>query len=257
MDYPIHVGLTLLCKDEIDIIKQWVDYHKDRFYLTLIQDNGSTDGTYEYLETLRSSRVCVMSLPDQVYRQAEWVYDLDVYLINCSTSWAVNLDADEFLEGDVQAACERASEAGINQLYPMGTFMRSTEADDRTEKDPIKRMLYHDSWDTKYSNDKAIVNLKGLTGICQGNHWGFWDCPVVTAYDPSLRLRHYEQRSPEQFCKKYRGVWCEEKLKNMGYGWQQLNKLWLEGGDPALIQYFNEHALVSKEDIITRGLTKL
>jgi glycosyltransferase involved in cell wall biosynthesis len=248
------IGLTLLCKDEIDIIKQWIDYHIFRFDYTIIQDNGSTDGTLEYLRSIQSDTVFIISIPEQTYKQSEWVYAMDCTLRNLECVWAVNADADEFLDGDVRASCMRAGT--LQQIYSHGTFMRPTVLDLNIEN-PIERITYHDPWELKYSNDKAIVNLTGLIGICQGNHWGFWNGKVNSVFDPSLRLYHYEQRSIQQFIKKYKGHWTEEKLKNMGEGWQAKNKLWVEGGDAALVAYYNEHVLVSEEGIKNRKLTKL
>jgi hypothetical protein len=244
------IGLTLLCKNEIDIIEAWLRYHIDgRFDEVIIADNVSSDGTWEKLLTLRPS-VLLKQIKSQTYKQAEWVYEMDVELRNRGCEYIVNLDADEFLSGDVRAACTQA--AGVHQLYPVGTFMRATAIDDCTIANPVERIQYHDSWNIKYSNDKAVVRAEGLSALCQGNHWGYWGEDAQSILAPDLRLYHYEQRSAQQLIKKYGGHHSAEKLANMGAGWRAMNELWSVGGNQALLDYWQQHCLYDPKELQRR-----
>lgn len=244
----MRVGLSLLCKNEADVIRPWLAYHLNRrFDEIVITDNVSSDGTWEILLGLLPS-VILRQEPAQTYSQADWVYKMDCELRNRGCDWVVNLDVDEILAGDVRAACAMADNAGVEQIYPRGTFMRATH-DDPEIDDPIKRITWHDPWVLGYTNDKAILHTRGLTGVCQGNHWGFWDHDIISTPAPGLYLYHYEQRSPEQLIKKYSGYCSEKKLANMGVGWQAMNKLWRDGGNEALINYWREKCLYDSKNL--------
>jgi len=239
------IGLTLLCKNEIDIIRPWLHFHLRHYDFVYISDNVSTDGTWEaILEHSARSGLILRQIQSQDYCQAEWVYDMDAHLRYLGCDWVVNLDADEFLNGDVREACRIADIDGYHQIYPKGTFMRATHDDDSESPEVLQRIQWHDPWDKVYSNDKAIIKTDRLIGVCQGNHWAHWSGdPIRTAPAKDLYLYHYEQRSPEQLVKKYSGIHSATKLAHMGEGYRAKNELWLEGGDDALIKYWNEHCV--------------
>lgn len=242
------IGLCLLCRNEADIIVQWMEYHMRQGYdIIHVADNGSSDGTWEYLLSLRP-RVSLSQIADMSFKQSDWVYAIDDSLRKNGCDWIVNLDADEFIIGDVRAACEIADKNSIEQLYPHGTFMRCTPEDPNIE-DPIRRMTWHDTWSVKYSNDKAILHSAGLTGVCQGNHCGYWNHTAIESAAKNLYLYHYEQRSAAQLIKKYGGHHSADKLSHMGEGWRALNQLWIDGGDQALIQYWNTHCIYDTKNL--------
>jgi hypothetical protein len=247
----MRIGCTLLCKNEIDLIDQWLRHHSPMFDILYISDNVSSDGTWERI--LQWPSILHRQIESQDYCQKDWVYEVDADLRVRGCGWVANLDADEFLEGDVRAACAEADKAGVEQLYAHGTFMRATKIDPQYE-DPLQRITWHDPWTLKYSNDKAILHTSGLTGVCQGCHWGYWDHPVKSQLTDTLLLRHYEQRSPEQLIKKYSGYPSPTKLKNMGEGWVRMNGLWKAGGDDALIKYWEEHCVYNIEGLEQGGL---
>lgn len=92
--------VTAMVRDEIDIIRQWVDYHVAQGVdLIMVTDNGSIDGTSEILqEYARRGVVDLRHDPVQrkqqgtvvtaMAREASTVHGAD---------WVVNADADEFL----------------------------------------------------------------------------------------------------------------------------------------------------------------
>jgi hypothetical protein len=236
----------------MDVIDEWLEYHVRRFDVVYVSDNGSWDGTWERLLSWRP-HIMVRQIASQDYMQSKWVYEMDDALRSFGCTWAVNLDADEFLEGSMRAACAIAEMNGINQIYPHGTFMRATTGDS-ADPSVTQRIVHHDPWSKKYTNDKAIIRTAGLTGVCQGNHWGYWDHETKSVQIDDLRLYHYEQRSPAQIVKKYSGAASPEKIKNMGEGWVALNKLWRDGGDEALIAYWHEHCIYDRAYLEIGGI---
>ena len=69
--------MTILCRNEVDIIEHNIRLHSqlgvDAF---LVMDNGSTDGTREKLESLKSEFDLQVIDESGVYQQAKWMKQL-------------------------------------------------------------------------------------------------------------------------------------------------------------------------------------
>lgn len=252
------IGATLLVKDEMDIIERCLEHYLPQLDMIIVFDNLSTDGTYEFLLKYNDPKLKVFLIPSTSYFQKEWVSRACQFLITLGMDWILNLDADEFITGKIRTVIASMQELGFNQIYPLGSFYYSTIYDNSDESDPLKRMLYHDSWTKKYNNDKVIFRTTGFTGVSQGNHWVHLQDNikhVVTRTD-SLRLHHYPDRSAEQFIKKYSGEFSQVKLMNMGAGWRSRNQIWVNRGYQGLIDYFNQEVVLSVAQVRERDIQK-
>src|SRR5918992_1489114 len=91
--------MTLLARDEIDVIDSWLAFHLNAGAdLVIATDNRSQDGTAEVLaEYARSGHVRLIHEPGEDLRQDEWVTRMArLAASEHGADWVINSDADEF-----------------------------------------------------------------------------------------------------------------------------------------------------------------
>lgn len=110
----MHLLLTLLCRNEADIISSTIDFHLSRGVdLIIATDNGSTDGTTAILEGYeRRGRLRLIHEPSHTHDQALWVTRMArLAASEHQADWVIHCDADEFWwpsAGDLKAALATA-----------------------------------------------------------------------------------------------------------------------------------------------------
>lgn len=91
--------LTLLCRNEADIIASTIDYHFSRGVdLIIATDNGSCDGTTEILARYAErGNLILLHEPSHTHDQAIWVTRMArMAALDFAANWVINGDADEF-----------------------------------------------------------------------------------------------------------------------------------------------------------------
>jgi hypothetical protein len=91
--------MTLLARDEIDVVDSWLAFHLNAGAdLVIATDNRSEDGTTEVLEQYaRSGHVRLIREPGEDLRQNEWVTRMArLAATEYGANWVINSDADEF-----------------------------------------------------------------------------------------------------------------------------------------------------------------
>jgi hypothetical protein len=173
-----------------------------------VWDLGSTDGTWEALDKLRSDRIIpkqqtglrfTSSLKGRVFAEARAQIE--------EGAWIYILDADEFLVGDPQPALkaaerEGAARVGVWQVnfFPVRTDLERLNAMGETswEKLPLVERFRH--YRVEWFEWRFIRVIPELVWDVSGMHSRFSDAkdrPLKNSRQ-ELLVRHYRYRSPRQ-----------------------------------------------------------
>jgi hypothetical protein len=130
------IVMTLMVRDEADIIEQQLDFHLaagvDFFIVT---DHESADGTSDILQRyVRRGLLHRIPVVSPVAYQAEWVTGMArMAAVDFGADWVINSDADEFWwpwGGDLKHALGRVPERyGIAKTFVRAFLPRDGEAD--------------------------------------------------------------------------------------------------------------------------------
>lgn len=195
------VAVVALVRDEIDILPAWWAHHAALADLMIVTDNGSADGTREFLaERERDPHVLVIDEPSRAYDQGAWTTRmLDIARAH-GCRWIIAADADEFW-------CPAGGREGLRRLlwrhrrervlYSGSYLYRSTERDDETQDDPLARIQYRESAPHPWWA-KVIVRTDWGTRVELGNHHAK-DAAGERLRGPALApeefvIRHYASR---------------------------------------------------------------
>jgi glycosyltransferase involved in cell wall biosynthesis len=208
------IVMTLLVRDEADIIDAFIRYHsRIGIDALIVTDNGSNDGTREILEShLRHGAITeIIDEPIHTFQQARFVNRMicrarDYF----AADYCINSDADEFwrpASGSFRNELSR-SRANIIQctsfnMLPAsagGLFWLSTDRVARRAKaEKIGKRRDYNLFD--YPGHKSIHRMLGYRMIGAGNHDVVMDDEVIEQ-SKDIWIYHYSLRSISQFQKK-------------------------------------------------------
>ena len=216
---PIRLAMTLLVKNEVDIIEDNIRYHaKQGVDCFAVMDNGSDDGTRELLQSLKSEfDLDIIDQPEQNYQQAKWMTELAFYARDeMAADLVISNDADEFWSSNSGGSLKehlRLNESVVTvkrhnmalseeALKPNFHYMDT----DLVVKNPI----FYDS--NAQINDaavamllikispKTIINPYGLVRLKGGNHRAKHGWRLVNKRDEAnITVYHYPIRNYQQF----------------------------------------------------------
>jgi hypothetical protein len=246
------LAATVLVKNEADIIRQWFDYHLPRVDFVIVTDNGSTDGTREYLDSIRGPKVIVIDEPEGTYFQSEWCTRMTHFAAGMGADWVIPSDADEFwvsardYKTEILQAAESIKPAVANALNCHWLVFHPTPEDDLSEKNPLIRLQWREQY--AIGPHKVVHQTEHLKTVCQGNHGVVFDSDwaIKEAGLPGIRIFHYTFRSWEHFrFKVIQGGQAYEKHPVLGFGehWRRMFGVWKTGGDAALRKLYDAEVL--------------
>jgi glycosyltransferase involved in cell wall biosynthesis len=215
--------LTLLVRDEIDIVRSCLDFHlAEGIDHILVTDNGSRDGTAEVLaEYALRGDVTVLHEPPADFSQHRWVTRMArMACTDFGADWVINADADEAfacrhgslrdalraVPDDVHAlACERTDFVAFERQY--------------TQPPPLE-MVYRKKVSLNLAgrplSPKIVHRAAPDVVVGQGNHRVQGARFSGTPGACGIEVFHYPVRSLAQF---------ESKVCNAGSGYARNREL--------------------------------
>jgi hypothetical protein len=211
--------MTMMVRDEADIIGAVLDYHLAQGVDTIIvTDNSSIDGTTEILEQYASDgRIDLRHDPVQRKQQSPVVTQMarDAYTIH-GADWVLNADADEFWSctgSDITLAEAFAQiPKSIASFSVPVTDMTGPPASDGTG---LQRLVYQDHRTLESlhkvgllahsTHDAAHIGADDVN-VVQGNHYVSIGSQGAPEPEFEIGVRHYPWRSWTQFSNKVRNA---------------------------------------------------
>lgn len=206
------LAITLLVRDEIDIVRQWMDYHLPLADTMVITDNGSVDGTREILADYvarHKDKIILIDEPGRDFQQNAWADRMIRACQECGPDWIMNSDVDEFWHVPIDQLRKIAPNIGAYAVRSRNIV--PTIADDFSEPCPIKRIKWwvseprtKNEWWCMRSWNKVIHRSKGWIANVLGNH----TVQMLPRYKivnapRDWYIDHYSNRSWPQYRRKY------------------------------------------------------
>ncbi len=212
----------LTVKNEIDILSENIKWYSNQGIPTVAIDNGSTDGSFEFLKSLPSDEValCKQVLTDG-YQEQLLLNEVHTLATSVNPDWIVLADSDEFYESPrhnetFKEGLERIStkEYNLIQLHNIEFWM--TEKDNLNEPNFLKRINHYSYFDS--NRYKSYPNLKGLDIATKIGHVPIFPNNVPIILCPEIFIsRHYKFRSLDQGYKKIKQVAPTENHRDQNF----------------------------------------
>lgn len=200
------IGVTMV-RDERDIIGYTLAHMLAQIDHVIVADNGSTDGTREFLGEFEAScRLTVLDDPEVGYFQADKMTALACKAWQMGATFVIPFDADEvWLSRDGRRIADVLDDLPDDLLVAQADLWDHvpTACDPQGEPNPVRRIGWRRP--TPAPLPKVAVRPAFGLRIAQGNHSATYaehDLPgTVTNL---LTIRHYPYRSAEQTLRKIR-----------------------------------------------------
>lgn len=243
--------LTLLCRDEADILESMLRFHLERGVdLIIATDNGSVDGSLEILQRFeRGGRLRLLQEPQHTHDQAVWVTRMARLAAELGASWVIHSDADEFWwprSGDLKTTLE-ASPAGVEAWSVVRRNLLPPPRDTADQRPFYRRqtLLERQSLNSngKPLPPKVCHRADPRISVSDGNHSLSRDGQrLITTPHEGLEILHVPIRSYPQLERKIRqGAEALERNRRVdaevGNTWRRLYREQLQTGQ--LLQYYD------------------
>jgi glycosyltransferase involved in cell wall biosynthesis len=231
--------MTLLVRDEQDIVRENLDFHLAQGVdEVIVTDNGSEDATVEILREYESQGVLRLLLePTDDYSQGRWVTRMARLAATEGADWVINNDADEFWwprAGSLKSIFDRlGDEVGLvvacrQNFVPRPedgrSFWERMTLRERESLNPLGKPL----------PPKLAHRADPEIAVAQGNHKVEGAQLGERLDDGSIEILHFPMRTYAQFENKIvkggRAYGRNRELpQRKGRTWRRLYEAWEEG----------------------------
>ena len=229
--------MTILAKNEIDVIEENIKFHlKQGIDFIIATDNNSTDGTKEVFKKYQEKGVLhLIEEPDDDFDQAKFVDRMiKIAKEQYNADWVINADADEFWyssHNDFKKDIEKLKNYNI-AIIPMFNIFpeaKSLEDDEKFYHNTRGILSECNTSSFKYTS-KCMCKTKDYESIAQGNHNAKMHNKRAIVYD-DITIFHYGIRTYKQFENKVlKGhIALQNQEKEVGVHWREFYKAYEEG----------------------------
>lgn len=244
------IVLTLLVRDEEDIIGQNIDYHLNHGVdFVVVTDNLSVDGTRDILEEFRRLGVLhYIHEPEDNYAQGKWVTRMArLSLTEFQADWVINSDADEFWLAERKKDLKEVLRDVASSVPGLRVRRHNFVPRLRTRQVGfLEAMIYREVCSVNGSGEplppKVCHRAMPNVAVAQGNHavyMGGFELDVPDTDE--LCILHFPMRTLEQFSRKIEkggGAYTRSSLPvQVGNVWRELYQVFRKDG---LGRFFDE-----------------
>lgn len=243
---PAVLALTLLVRDEVDIVAATIEHHLAAGVdLIIATDNGSVDGTVEVLQAYEKAGVLrLLSESRQDYSQAVWVTRMArLAATEHGAAWVINCDADEFWQPTGGGAVLTSALLAVPSSYGSVVARRTNLVAPPTAIGPwVDRLVYRDlqTMTERGTPLPPKVAHRGCrdVDVAQGNHAVSGPGLLPSAPDELIEILHVPMRSLSQFESKIRNGGSSYAsntvlAEDLGWHWRVDYARLLDGSLPA------------------------
>ena len=229
--------MTILAKNEIDVIEENIKFHlKQGIDFIIATDHNSTDGTKEVFKKYQEKGVLhLIEEQNPDYEQAKFV-DRMIKLAKeqYNADWVINADADEFWyssHNDFKKDIEKLKNYNI-AIVPMFNIFpeaKSLEDDEKFYYNTRGILSEQNTSSFKYTS-KCMLRTKDYESIAQGNYNAKMHNKRAIVYG-DITIFHYGIRTYKQFENKVlKGhIALQNQGKEIGAHWREFYKAYEEG----------------------------
>jgi hypothetical protein len=249
--------MTLLVRDEIDIIEAHLAFHLNAGVdVVIVSDHRSEDGTTDILRSYAQEGYVHLIRRDNAYvEQSEWVTEMArLAATEHAADWVINSDADEFWwprEGSLKDVLAPVPEQydvirAVSQAFVprpgQGSF-----AERMTARVVLAAPI--NAPDSPFRHVAKVVHRAHPNALVQKGNHRVIGLPngAVPGWSP-IELLHFPLRSREQSARKHEMVWTSW-LVNLRGDLAKAKRVW-EAGRP---ETFYDQVEVD-DDMLRRGL---
>ena len=236
--------LTLLCRDEADILESMLGFHLDQEVDWIIAtDNGSVDGSLAILERYeRRGRLQLIQEPEHTHDQAVWVTRMARLAAEQGADWVINSDADEFWwpqQGTLKSTLAALPDSVQACRVERSNFLPPPR-DQRDQRPFHQRQLLRERVSRNSLGEplppKLIHRAHPAISVSDGNHTAaVEDQPLPAIDSPGIEILHVPLRRYGQLERKIRqGAEALERNRRVdpgiGHSWRRLYSDHLQQG---------------------------